>query len=294
MFWSGLGHDAQKSGCLWKTEPGRSGLAGRHYETCTGRQYDKAIADAEQALRFDSKSVKAFNIRALAFMNKGEGARALDDLNAAIGLDPRFADSYRNLSGLLNEAGKPEEAREAATKAIELCEMSMRTRPMLTVEDAVWLVEVAVGAYNNRGNSHRDLGAFRESVEDYTRAIQGDPNYALAYYNRSICLCEQGALDQAQQDLDDAIRINPRLFQAYLQRGLCHKLRKAYDKALADYNKAIEGMEKSDANLPRDGYVPASLSFSSASSTSRTARPKSTIRGCPSLSSTMFAGLISR
>ena len=39
-------------------------------------------------------------------------------------------------------------------------------------------------AYCNRGNALTSLKKFKEALDDFTRAIEIDPRYAMAYYNR--------------------------------------------------------------------------------------------------------------
>ena len=41
-------------------------------------------------------------------------------------------------------------------------------------------------AYNNRGNSKNNLKAYNVAIIDFNKAIELDPNYEKAYYNRGI------------------------------------------------------------------------------------------------------------
>ena len=49
-------------------------------------------------------------------------------------------------------------------------------------------------AYNNRGNSYRDLGQYQRAIEDYDKAIELDPNDAEAPTHRQRAL---RALDES-------------------------------------------------------------------------------------------------
>ena len=47
------------------------------------------------------------------------------------------------------------------------------------------------------------------AIEDYTKAIELNPNYTDAYYNRSLVYNYKGDLDRALNDLNRAIQLNP-------------------------------------------------------------------------------------
>ncbi len=59
-------------------------------------------------------------------------------------------------------------------------------------------------AYNNRGNVKQYLRDLQGAIQDYDKAIEIDPNYATAYNNRGIA-------KQAQGDLQGAIQDYPKL-----------------------------------------------------------------------------------
>lgn len=67
-------------------------------------------------------------------------------------------------------------------------------------------------AYNNRGNAYLDLNSPQTAIADYNRAIQIDPNYASPYYNRGLAHAELGNTEVAIDDFDIAADL-------YLQQG---------------------------------------------------------------------------
>jgi len=60
------------------------------------RQYDKAIADLNQAITLNPKYAKAFNDRGLTYIRKRQYDRAISDFNKAIGIDPKYDKAYNN------------------------------------------------------------------------------------------------------------------------------------------------------------------------------------------------------
>ena len=77
------------------------------------------------------------------------------------------------------------------------------------------------------------------AIADYGRAIEIDPNYVLAYFNRAVALRRGGAAERAIADLDQAIRLDPSLARAYNERGLAWYDSHDLDRAIADYSEAV-------------------------------------------------------
>ena len=53
--------------------------------------YDRAIANYNEAVKLDPKSANAFRGRGKAYRDKGDHSRAIADFNEAIQLDPKSA-----------------------------------------------------------------------------------------------------------------------------------------------------------------------------------------------------------
>ncbi|MCH8014820.1 MAG: tetratricopeptide repeat protein, partial [Candidatus Dadabacteria bacterium] len=62
-------------------------------------------------------------------------------------------------------------------------------------------------------NAKKNLGDHRGAIQDYNKAIQLNPNYALAYYNRGIVKIHLGQKDSGCLDLSKAGEMG--FFQAY-------------------------------------------------------------------------------
>ena len=63
---------------------------------CARRQYDAALADFDEALRLDPKSVYALHSRGLTRSGMAEYDRAIAEFDEAIRLDPNHAWAYTN------------------------------------------------------------------------------------------------------------------------------------------------------------------------------------------------------
>ena len=78
------------------------------------------------------------------------------------------------------------------------------------------------------------------TIEDYTKAIELNPNDANAYNERGVLHYAIDKYPEAIADYTKAIEINPKYVFAYFNRGLIYQDLKKYEEAIADYTKAIE------------------------------------------------------
>ena len=77
----------------------------------------------------------------------------------------------------------------------------------------------------NRGLAHAKNGALERAIEDYTKAIELNPNYADAYYNRGGTFLRLGEREKAKSDLATA-------------RDMGSEAITALDKILQDHERA--------------------------------------------------------
>ena len=92
----------------------------------------------------------------------------------------------------------------------------------------------------NKGNAYCDQGEFDEAIQEFTKAIELDPEYALAYNNRGVAYDEKGEYDKAIADCNKAIELNPELDEPYFGRGLGYMELGQKEKAISDFEKSIE------------------------------------------------------
>ena len=94
-------------------------------------------------------------------------------------------------------------------------------------------------AYTNRGNAYKDLGNYRQAIEDYNEAIRLKADLFQAYYDRGNTYGQHGQYQNAIEDFNQAIRLHPNYTKAYNNRGNVYLLMSIYQKALEDFNEAI-------------------------------------------------------
>ncbi len=143
----------------------------------------------------------------------------------------------------------------AADSDVDLCNHSLNdpdqgipacTRLIDSERDAA----IAPGLYNNRGVAKVRKGDLQGAIQDFTGALDRNPNFVDAYKNRGLARLIAGDFDGAIADYNQAIRLDgksPALFNA---RGTALINKEEYDRAIADYDKAI----KLDAKFAKAYY----------------------------------------
>lgn len=115
---------------------------------------------------------------------------------------------------------------------------------LAAVIDYTKAIEINPGyaeAYFNRGNaSYIGLGNYMQAIMDYTKAIEIDSEYAVAYSNRGSAYTKLGNYAQAIVNYNMAVKLNPRDVEAYYNRGNAYTELGNYAQAIAAYDMAIK------------------------------------------------------
>ena len=94
-------------------------------------------------------------------------------------------------------------------------------------------------AYYNRGLTRDQLADKRGAIKDYTQALRIDPSFTDAYNNRGLACAGLGCQRGAIKDYSRAIAINPSFAGAYLNRGNAWAQLGSYSKAIKEFDQAL-------------------------------------------------------
>ena len=97
-----------------------------------------------------------------------------------------------------------------------------------------------LNAYNDRGLAREVLGNKKGAEDDYTKALDISPYNAVIYFNRGELRNGLGFTAGAMADFNKAIEYNPNYAAAYHERGLCWSNQGNPKSAIIDYTKSIE------------------------------------------------------
>jgi Flp pilus assembly protein TadD len=95
-------------------------------------------------------------------------------------------------------------------------------------------------AYHNRGSIYVIKGQYDKAISDFNKALEINPKNAEAYYMRGNAYADKKQYELAITDYNKVIEIDPMDFPAHFNRGIAYGSKKQYDKAISDFNKALE------------------------------------------------------
>jgi tetratricopeptide (TPR) repeat protein len=157
---------------IWLTTPvmAESG-AGEHFNRGNNLRaegdYDKAIAEYNQALQLDPTLGVAYNNRGITWDRKHEYDKAIADFNAALRINPNDAEVLVNRGNAWDETGEFDKA-------------------IADLNDALRLDPNSAEAYYNRAIIWNHKRGYQKAISDYNEALRLDPKDADAYINLAL------------------------------------------------------------------------------------------------------------
>ena len=110
-------------------------------------------------------------------------------------------------------------------------------------------------AYAHRGLAYKNLRKYDEAIADYSKAIELDPKYMPAYANRGYAYQNLNRHTEAIADYSKAIELEPKNPSIYYNRGLAFNDLNKHPEAIADHTKAIELDPKNAGAYANRGYA---------------------------------------
>ena len=123
------------------------------------RNYDRAIADLDQAIGLDPKSSFTYSNRGFAWWHKGDDDRAIADFDKAILLDPKDAEAFYN-------------------RALAWANKGADGRAIADFSQAILLDSTAAQSFQDRGILRFYSGPIADAQADLEQAARLEPNNA--------------------------------------------------------------------------------------------------------------------
>ena len=100
--------------------------------------------------------------------------------------------------------------------------------------------DLRAGEWWLRGNAEFAVGEYEEALAAYDRAIELDPDHAVAHLNRGPALARLERYKEALAACDRAIELDPSHAGAHTNRGVVLARLERYKEALSAFDRAIE------------------------------------------------------
>ncbi len=109
------------------------------------------------------------------------------------------------------------------------------------LNEAIELDRNCAEAYFQRAGILADARKYdRQALNDYSRAVELQPNETRYHNMRGLFLLTRQQYDGAESDFTAAVQTDPKYVQAWNNRGLVKLARGDYQSAIADFDKAVE------------------------------------------------------
>lgn len=177
---------------------------------------DLALLDYQTILAVQPTSVFAFLFRGSSRLYMGDDVTSLADFQQAVNLDPNNPQVYSVIGSTQQQVGNFYDALIALDYAISLNPNDARSHYF-------------------RGMALLDNQDLRGAQGEFTLAINVDPTYAEAWYDRARVEVLLAAPADAMADLNQALTINPEFDLALVFRGALHEWAGHRDSATADF-----------------------------------------------------------
>jgi tetratricopeptide (TPR) repeat protein/S1-C subfamily serine protease len=203
-------------------------LTGRYGKALSLRRLGKlplartSIAEAIAAIPANKHSDYYYfwNYQSYILTGLKEYDAAIASLNVAIGLEPRNLTARNEKAAILRKQKK-------YAAAISVYDEMIRMRPEAYI-------------YVNRGWMKAELKDNKGAIDDYSQAIQINPNYVNAYVGRGMVKAALKDSQGAVRDYNRAIQLDPNNASAYRTRGNAKVSLKDNQGAILDYDRAIK------------------------------------------------------
>ncbi|HWA31781.1 MAG TPA: tetratricopeptide repeat protein [Rhizomicrobium sp.] len=199
-----------------------------YYRRCSDqtKPSDQRIVECSRAMTFEKTfGVKAefalYVDRALAYRDKGESAKALDDLNYAISLNRYSVPALDDRATVYRDLGQYQNSLDDFTQALKYSPSH-------------------VPAFVGRALTYASMGDYDHAMQDFDSAAAADPDDSSVPAGRCLVRVLRGNdLNAARMDCDRALHLSPKDADTLRLRGMVFFKMGDYPNAIADTTSAL-------------------------------------------------------
>jgi protein O-mannosyl-transferase len=147
----------------------------------------------------------------IALAEKGDLDAAIQEYQAALGINPSYADAHYNLGNAFIKKGHPDAAIQEYRETL-----------LINPKHA--------GAHYSLGAALANNGNLDAAIQEYRIALRLNPNDTKAHTNLGVALANKGSLDAAIQEFQEVLRIRPNDAKAQTNLGIALAQKRKQDE----------------------------------------------------------------
>lgn len=227
---------------------------GRAVAHANDGEIESALADVQAILAAEPQNIEALHLRGTIRLTLELVAEAIEDFSTVVKIEPTCAEAYAQRGNAYRMQGEVELAMSDYTRAIELeatavahanralCWKDQRQldKALDDLNAAVQLQPDFLAARFERAHLLHKFDQDESALSDLAEVLRLAPDFLPAYFVRAAVYTEMGELDEAVADFDAAIRLSPSMGWAYSGRANVWIQKREHEKAAADYQEAIQ------------------------------------------------------
>lgn len=195
--------------------------------------FQRAIESFNEALEMNDKNPVTYNSRGKVYFAEGQWDKAENDFEKALEINPKSVGLYANLANTELENNKPDEALQHINEGMLIADDKGKTQLYLLL-----------------GNYYHRNGDFDKALENFDKAYELDRNNAHILNNQAAVYLDRDDYQSAISKCNLALEVDPEFMEAYFNRGIANEMLRNVEEACSDWEQAfILGSEKAEEYL---------------------------------------------
>ncbi|MDD5435371.1 MAG: tetratricopeptide repeat protein, partial [Nitrospira sp.] len=175
----------------------------------------------EDVVKKSPNKARPHNNLGVAYGDKGDLNKAVNEYLAALKIDPKFLDARVNLA--------------VAYGKLDLVDMAISELLTALKQDPADAI-----AYNNLGVAYEKKGYTDKAMEQYLAALKISPDFAAVHNNLGILYRKRGDTNKAINEFKAVLKIAPDLAQVHNNLGFAYEKQGHIDEAIGEYLAALK------------------------------------------------------
>jgi len=189
------------------------------------------------------------------YLQKGNLAKAIDEFNQTLKLDPKNEHAHRGLGMCFQHNKQFNRAIDEFRRVLEInpsnkyahiglanCYKSLRQFDQAIAEfnEAVKINPESEHIHQTLGFCYKDSKQFDKAIDEFRQVLKINPKNEHGYLGFGFCYFEQREIEKAIEKFDQALKVNPKNEHAHHGLGLCYQYNKQFDRAINEFEQAFK------------------------------------------------------